>query len=62
LYFDISDFPRGQRGGRVHPQIAWAKLRVLRRGARSRARSCGVEFKSACGMNETKEESLDVKV
>src|SRR6184192_3549343 len=31
-------------GGRVHPQIAWAKLRVLRDDApRSRARSCGVE-------------------
>ena len=35
-------------GGRVHPQIAWAKLRALRDGARSQAKSCGVEFKSAC--------------
>jgi hypothetical protein len=33
-------------GGRIHPQIAWAKLRD---GAwRSRVRSCGVGFKSAC--------------
>jgi hypothetical protein len=29
--------------GRVHPQIAWAKLCPARR--RSRVRNCGVEFK-----------------
>ena len=35
-------------GGRVHPQIAWAKLRACATARRSRARSCGVEFKSVC--------------
>jgi 5-methyltetrahydropteroyltriglutamate--homocysteine methyltransferase len=33
-------------GGRVDPQIA--KLRASVTARRSRARSCGVEFKSAC--------------
>ena len=30
-------------GGRVHPQIAWAKLGALARARRSRARSCGAD-------------------
>ena len=33
--------------GRVHPQIAWAKLRApCATAPRSRARTCGVEFKA----------------
>jgi 5-methyltetrahydropteroyltriglutamate--homocysteine methyltransferase len=34
--------------GRVHPHIAWAKLRACATAPRSRARSCRAEFKSPC--------------
>ena len=44
--------------GRVHPQIAWAKRRALRDGAAIASRSCGVEFKSLCGLNETKSKKV----
>jgi hypothetical protein len=51
-------------GGRVHPQLAWAKLRAhaRRRGDREQE-VVELNFKSACaGGTKQKQESLEVKV
>ena len=42
-------------GGRVHPQIAWAKLRALRDGRVDREQEVvELNSKRPCGMNEMK--------
>jgi hypothetical protein len=49
-------------GGRVHRQFAWARLRAFATARQSRARSCGVECKSAVpDERNKKQESLEVK-
>jgi 5-methyltetrahydropteroyltriglutamate--homocysteine methyltransferase len=57
---NITPEPTAARG-RLHPQIAWAKLPALRDGAAVASKSCGVEFKSACDERNKKQESLEVK-
>jgi hypothetical protein len=44
---------------RVHPQIAWAKLRARRDDREQEV--VELNSKARCGINETKRESLEVK-
>jgi 5-methyltetrahydropteroyltriglutamate--homocysteine methyltransferase len=46
-------------GGRVHPQIAWAKLRALRDGAAIASKKLWSRIqKWLCGMNEAKSKEV----